>query len=214
MAEPGLRERKKWETRRRISDVATGLFLARGFDNVTVAEIAEAAGVAKMTVFNYFPRKEDLFLDRPAEVVKDVTDAVRGRPAGTSVAEAVRELHRTWLAQRHPMSGVVAGVGFWRLVQETPALRTRLLEQREEFESAVAGVLRDEGVGSLEAQLVAGFVGVAHGTVFGTALGRMLGGDEADEVRRGQERVIEVAFDALDRAVAGLVVLPDVSPRQ
>lgn len=60
----GLRERKKWETRRRISDVATGLFFARGFDNVTIAEVAEAAGVSRMTVFNYFPRKEDLFLDR------------------------------------------------------------------------------------------------------------------------------------------------------
>jgi AcrR family transcriptional regulator len=214
MAEPGLRERKKWETRRRISDVATGLFLARGFDNVTVAEIAEAAGVAKMTVFNYFPRKEDLFLDRPAEVVKDVTDAVRGRPAGTSVANAIREVHRAWLAQRHPMSGAIAGVRFWRLVQETPALRARLLEQREEFESAVAGVLREEGVGPLEAQLVAGFVGVAHGTVFTTALRRRLDGDEVDEVLRDQERVIEVAFDALERAVAGLVVLPDVSRRE
>ena len=60
--EKGLRERKKLATRRAISDIATGLFMERGFDNVTVAEVAEVANVAKMTVFNYFPRKEDLFL--------------------------------------------------------------------------------------------------------------------------------------------------------
>ncbi|HEX4224876.1 MAG TPA: TetR/AcrR family transcriptional regulator, partial [Pseudonocardiaceae bacterium] len=53
MDELGLRERKKRETRQRISNVATSLFMARGFDNVTVAEIAEAANVSKMTVFNY-----------------------------------------------------------------------------------------------------------------------------------------------------------------
>ena len=63
----GLRERKKRATHQAISNVATGLFLERGFDEVTVAEIAEAANVAKMTVFNYFPRKEDLFFDREEE---------------------------------------------------------------------------------------------------------------------------------------------------
>lgn len=60
----GLRERKKRLTRQRISGEATALFLERGFDEVAVAEVARAAGVSTMTVFNYFPRKEDLFLDR------------------------------------------------------------------------------------------------------------------------------------------------------
>ena len=60
----GRRERKKRETRTRISDIATGLFLARGFDAVTIAEIAEAADVSVNTVYNYFPAKEDLFFDR------------------------------------------------------------------------------------------------------------------------------------------------------
>lgn len=65
-----LRERKKRETRQRISDEATMLFVARGFDEVTVAEIAKAAHVSAMTVFNHFPRKEDLFLDRIPEAVE------------------------------------------------------------------------------------------------------------------------------------------------
>src|SRR3954471_13588218 len=57
----GLRERKKEQTRERIAQVARDLFLARGFENVTVAEVARAAEVAQKTVFNYFPTKEDLF---------------------------------------------------------------------------------------------------------------------------------------------------------
>jgi AcrR family transcriptional regulator len=56
----GLRERRKQETRQAISDIATRLFVAHGFDEVTISQVADAAGVAKMTVTNYFPRKEDL----------------------------------------------------------------------------------------------------------------------------------------------------------
>ena len=60
----GLRERRKQETRQAISDIATRLFVAHGFDEVTISQVADAAGVAKMTVTNYFPRKEDLVFDR------------------------------------------------------------------------------------------------------------------------------------------------------
>ncbi|MFD6212210.1 TetR/AcrR family transcriptional regulator, partial [Nocardia salmonicida] len=63
MTRPGLRARKKQQTREQISDRATALFLERGFDRVTIADVAAAADVAKMTVTNYFPRKEDLALD-------------------------------------------------------------------------------------------------------------------------------------------------------
>ncbi|HEY0194530.1 MAG TPA: helix-turn-helix domain-containing protein, partial [Kofleriaceae bacterium] len=79
---PGLRERKKQETRKRISDTATGLFMQRGFDKVTVAEIAELANVSKMTVFNYFARKEDMLFDREPEALELIRRAVVERPAG------------------------------------------------------------------------------------------------------------------------------------
>lgn len=78
MAE-GLRERKKRETRQRISDIATGLFLERGFMDVTIADVAEAADVSVNTVYNYFATKEDLFLDRSKGVVDRLARWVRGR---------------------------------------------------------------------------------------------------------------------------------------
>ncbi|TIV74470.1 MAG: TetR family transcriptional regulator, partial [Mesorhizobium sp.] len=64
MPEPSdRRARKRLATRKAISDTATRLFMERGFDHVTVDEIAEAADVGRMTVFNHFPRKEDMFFD-------------------------------------------------------------------------------------------------------------------------------------------------------
>ncbi|MFD0582588.1 helix-turn-helix domain-containing protein [Dactylosporangium darangshiense] len=96
--EQGLRERKKRETRRLISDVATMLFVERGFDAVTVAEIAARAGVAPKTVFNYFPRKEDLFLDRLEELSAMVTAAVRG--AARASARPTRCLRWCWTCWR------------------------------------------------------------------------------------------------------------------
>lgn len=79
----GLRERKKRQTRQDISDTATGLFLERGFDAVTIAEIAEAADVSVNTVYNYFPAKEDLFLDRSVAVTGKLSRFVRGRDKGS-----------------------------------------------------------------------------------------------------------------------------------
>jgi AcrR family transcriptional regulator len=75
----GLRERKKHRARQRISNVATALFLAEGFDNVTVARIAEASEVSEQTVFNYFPTKESMFFDRSESNVEALADAIRHR---------------------------------------------------------------------------------------------------------------------------------------
>ena len=85
-----LRDSKKRETRQRISDVATGLFYARGFDAVTVEEVAAAANVSKMTVFNYFARKEDLLFDREDELKLLLREALAERPKGQSPIDALR----------------------------------------------------------------------------------------------------------------------------
>src|SRR5579862_5532518 len=102
----GLRYRKKRETRQRISDIATALFIERGFDEVTVADIAEVAGVSKVTVFNYFPRKEQLFFDRGDEAMALLRGALRSRRPGESIPDAVRGLLLDLAAQRHPLSAL------------------------------------------------------------------------------------------------------------
>src|SRR5664279_2997435 len=73
----GLRERKKRRARQRISDVATAMFMAHGFDKVTVARIAAACEVSEQTVFNYFPTKESMLFDRSESTISAVADAVR-----------------------------------------------------------------------------------------------------------------------------------------
>src|SRR6266487_6763380 len=132
MVSEGLRERKKRQTRELISAVATELFIRRGFDNVTVAEIAAAADVSKMTVFNYFPRKEDLFFDRQEEHEEAFAAAVRNRPAGTSVLAAVRAMLIDAIDRRLPIGGVLDGIPiFWQVVLDSPALLARAREMSD-----------------------------------------------------------------------------------
>jgi AcrR family transcriptional regulator len=202
MAEQGLRERKKQATRRMIADVATGLFVRRGFDAVTVAEIADAAGVSKMTVFNYFPRKEDLFLDRHADRLRELEAVVRDRPAGEPVVTALRRHHHELLAAGHPLSGAIEGVrGFWSVLQSSPALVSRSIEQEHEIAEMLSGVLAEETGDVLEARLVAGLLTATIGTIFRAAVDRIIAGDDVDAVRRDQVAVIDRAFDLVEQGI-------------
>jgi len=88
MANPGLRERKKQQTREAIAAAALALFAERGFDAATVAEVAEAADVSTATVFNYFPTKEDLLYSRFEDFEEELLAAIRDRAADESVLEA------------------------------------------------------------------------------------------------------------------------------
>jgi AcrR family transcriptional regulator len=94
--ELGLRERKKQRTRLEISDIATRMFIERGFENVTVAEVATAASVSVNTVFNYFSTKEELFFDR-TESTGWTSSVVRERRHGESAVQALRRTFRRML---------------------------------------------------------------------------------------------------------------------
>jgi AcrR family transcriptional regulator len=132
MPEPGRRERKKAHTRALISDVATRLFLERGFDGVTVKEIADAADVSPTTVFAHFPTKEALVFDEFPQQEAELVAAVHGRAPGTSVIDALEEhLSSGRLFHSQHDSAFQAFVG---MVDETPVLREyerRLLRQQE-----------------------------------------------------------------------------------
>ncbi|MGA5562532.1 TetR/AcrR family transcriptional regulator [Streptomyces platensis] len=204
-----LRERKKLRTRQRISGEATLLFNRRGFDNVTVAEVARAAEVSTMTVFNSFPRKEDLFLDRIPEVRELIVRAVRERGTQESPLAALRRLVLALLVERHPLGGVGEGFEhFWRTVLDSPALRARGREAVEEMEGALAALLAEAAGGDAErpghdARLGAALTVAAIRVAYVGAASRQLGGDPVDDVAVEQAEVLRRTFDALERALPG-----------
>lgn len=169
MAE-GLRERKKRETRQRISDIATGLFLEHGFVTVTIAEVAEAADVSVNTVYNYFPAKEDLFFDRSAGVVEQLSRWVRGRAKGESAAGAVLRELRADVESVSPRIGLMEGYDrFMRCIQEAPPLRSRLWSMQQEIHDHLESTLREEaGADAADPLpgLIAGQIAWIHQTVF------------------------------------------------
>jgi AcrR family transcriptional regulator len=204
----GLRQRKRLQTRQHISDVATRLFAIRGFDAVTVAEVAEAANVSKMTVFNYFPRKEDLFFDRGPELERVLTHALRNRPADQPPLAALRALLLDLVAQRHPLGGVGdTFASFWRVVLESPTLQARAREALGELEDLLAALLGEAwglSPDDSDVRLVAALTLAGYRTVYVTTVRRLLAGEDADAVAGDHMRQLNVAFDAIDRAVADL----------
>jgi AcrR family transcriptional regulator len=91
VARPGLRERKKQQTRDTIARVALELFAERGYDHTTLAEIADAADVSSRTIFAYFQSKEDiLFCDEPA-FLERLRQTFEQRPSGVTTVDALRE---------------------------------------------------------------------------------------------------------------------------
>ncbi|GAA3068442.1 TetR/AcrR family transcriptional regulator [Streptosporangium carneum] len=207
----GLRERKKRETRMRISDMATGLFMARGFDNVTVAEVARAADVSVNTVFNYFPAKEDLLFDRQDELVGLLSRIVRERRAGESALQAVRRDFLDALDTRDWRHGFHEGSDlFARMVNASPALTARLREVNELRVEALARTLADEADADpddLTPRLVAAQICAALHTLAAYAVRRMLAGESVAEIAPGLREQAEHAFRLLESGIDGYCAL-------
>ena len=124
MNEPlGLRERKKQQTRQLIAETARDLFMERGFEQVTVAQIARAADVAEQTVYNYFPTKEDLVYWRLESFEQELLAAIRDRAPGVPVLEAFWQwmLRPRGLMDEEPVSETLAAMA--RVIAESAALR-------------------------------------------------------------------------------------------
>ena len=126
----GLRERKRRLTRQRISDVATILFGARGFDNVKVSEVADIVGVSEKTVYNYFPTKESMVLDWADETVESMARVIRECPPNESLTAAVVRAMKEDMERFDvvPDDIVVFLPRFVDLIDSTPALRAAWLE--------------------------------------------------------------------------------------
>ena len=139
-----LRSRKRLATRQAISNAATRLFFVRGFDRVTVDEIAAAANVGRMTVFNHFPRKEDMFFDREEEGRELLRAAVRQRDAMVAPLETLRLLAHRLVTEDSPyITFSAAGQGFISTIEESPALKARARAIRDELAHVVAQALTE-----------------------------------------------------------------------
>jgi len=183
----GLREEKKAATRELLSDVATGLFVERGFDAVTVADVAEAARVSVNTVFNYFPTKEDLFFDRQDVVVGRLAAAARdGGVAG------VRDAFLAELRREEATTGLSGAAGFWAVVEGSPALQARLRLIGELAEAALAEALGGDPEARVVAAVVAGVDRALHAEI----RRRVVAGEAPAAVR---EAVGELASRAYGR---------------
>ncbi|MFJ9467223.1 TetR/AcrR family transcriptional regulator [Streptomyces caniferus] len=209
MAE-GLRERKKRQTRQYISDVATGMFMERGFDEVTIAEVARAADVSVNTVYNYFPAKEDLFFDRSKGVLDRLSRFVRGRPAGESAAVAVlRELHEEVEAVS-PRVGLIEGYDqFMRVVDGAPTLKARLWYMQQEIHLDLEGTLREETGAAADDPLpglMAGQIGWVHQSLMGWIAQQMLAGRKPAEASREALVLLDEMADLLGEKVLNYAV--------
>lgn len=159
-AEPGLRERKKQRTRQLLADTARRLFSERGFEQVSVAEIAQAAEVSPATVFNYFPNKEDLVYGRFEEFEQQLLTAIGGRPRGETVITAFKNfiLEPRGLLATTDEAKAEELLALTRMITASPALLAREQQILARYTDALANLIADEtgaGVGDPRPYVVA-----------------------------------------------------------
>jgi len=191
------------QTRARIADAAIRLFLERGFDDVTVTEVARAAGVSTVTVFNHFPRKEDLFLDRADDAAELLRAAVRDRAPGVDVLASLREATLRLVEDGSPLSGLdERSVPFFRTLAASPALVARAREVAAGLQRGLAEEIDADPAPAGGGELLAAFFLAGYATVLvGTARRRLAGESPADVVDDHRMR-LEQLFTALRDGVA------------
>ncbi|MEU6743824.1 TetR family transcriptional regulator [Streptosporangium sandarakinum] len=146
----GLRHLKKQRTHEAVSAAAISLFLERGFDAVSVAEVAAAAEVSKPTLFKYFPTKEDLVLHRITDHRGESARVVRGRGPGTDPLTALHRHFLDGLARRDPVTGLNDDpevLAYHRMIFSTPSLAARLMHHMTADEEALADALTETAAG-------------------------------------------------------------------
>jgi len=197
----GLRETKKLRTRSEIADQAMRLFVQRGFDRVTVAEVAAAAGVSQKTVFNYFPTKEDLFFDEVPEREAAIVDAIRSRAPGESIPSALRRLQ---VGECSRLTSP-AFATFARVIEESPALQAKELEVMAHIAQVLAAAIENEvGVDERDARIAAGLMVSVHRQLFRAARTQALDGRHGPAAARRLRDDLERAYTLLEHGLGDL----------
>jgi AcrR family transcriptional regulator len=214
--EMGLRERKKQQTRQLIADTAWRLFADRGFDRVTVAEVAREAEVALATVFNYFPTKEDLFYSRLEAFGQRMVEAVASRREGEPALVALR---RFLLASGGLVAQVEAGDPeaverlrtVNRVIADSPALQARERQVIARYADSLAGLLAsDLGVppDDVEVRVAANAMIGVHATLLDFTRRRVLADDRLERLAGDLREAGRRAFALLERGLGDFAPKP------
>ena len=190
--ELGRRERKKQQTRQAISDVATTLFLERGFDAVTVAEVAQAADVAVQTVFNHFPAKEDLFFDEPGWWTGPAR-AVREAPPGADPVDVLEARYLAETRDRLEVGHLATWKLFVRTIESSPALLARRRLTVDELEMSLTQALDERSPDHLRNRLIAALYAAAQ-KVLEEQLMRALPDDPSPDELEKAQTALEIAI--------------------
>jgi AcrR family transcriptional regulator len=196
----GLRESKKLKTRELIAGEAMRLFVTRGFDHVTVAEVADAAGVSEKTVFNYFPTKEDLFFDEVPERRRALVDAIRNREPGVTIVDALHGLQNKQCVRLASPDFV----HFARVIEDSQALKVKELEMMSGFVQAITESLTAEGIDERDARIAASLLIGVYRQLFRTARELALAGRHGPPAVRRLRADGDRAFKLLESGLSQL----------
>ncbi|MFC8263100.1 TetR/AcrR family transcriptional regulator [Streptomyces sp. NPDC057291] len=188
-----LRERKKQLTYQAVSDAAIAMFLERGFDKVSVAEVAAAADISKPTLFRYFPAKEDLALHRFADHEDEAARVVAARGQDESPLDALRRHFLDGLERRDPVTGLCDHpqvLAFHRMLYGTPSLVARMYGYQGRSEATLARALGD----GVPDRLAAGQIIAVQRILALENWRRIDAGESADEVYEDAVRAAELGF--------------------
>jgi AcrR family transcriptional regulator len=202
--EPGLRERKKAQTRQTIADTALRLFTELGFDQVTVAEVAREAEVSEATLFNYFSTKEDLLFSRMGAYEARLVDAVRDRDSGTSAVAALtvfllRPQHDRLSSRDSESLATMA-----RMITASPALLARERQVFAEHTEELAAVLAEQTHANpedLAPWVVANALMGVHRAILDSVRRRALDGQPNPSLARGVRFQAERALALLEKGL-------------
>ena len=197
----GLRDAKKLRTRQEIADQAMKLFAQRGFDGVTVAEVATAADVSEKTVYNYFPTKEDLFFDEVPAREAALVSTITGRRQDESILEALRRLQ----AGECPRLCSPGFAIFARIIEESTALQAKELEVMARFVQVLTETLQAElAIDERDARIAAGLLVSIHRQLFRAARKQALAGKQGPAATRRLRADLDRAYHLLEHGLSEL----------
>src|SRR6266511_4097114 len=189
--EMGIRKRKKQRTRQALRQAAARLFLERGFEATTIADITAAADVAPRTFFSYFQTKEDVVLDEGAQRFAKAQKTLQQRPHGEPLLAAARRAALEIAADMQTQSDQEPAMA--RVIRSTPAIQARIRDRMDQWEEQLAAMIaqeRNAPPDDLDSHLVAA------------------------EMQLDLPALMDHAFDLLESGLAGFAARPRPRPGQ